>query len=74
MALLSAVFARYGGGPVLAARRLRPDWLVGDFGKEPATASEAYVARITGRPAFRKAQADQIALFEAADAKRRSAS
>lgn len=42
------------------------------FGDRPA--SEAYVARITGRPAFRKAQADQIALFEAADAKRRSAS
>ena len=41
------------------------------FGDRPA--SEAYVARITGRPAFRKAQADQIALFEAADAKRRAA-
>lgn len=38
------------------------------FGDRPAT--EAYVARITDRPAFRKAQADQIALFEAADAKR----
>lgn len=42
------------------------------FGDRPA--SEAYVARVTGRPAFRKAQAEQIALFEAADAKRRSAS
>ncbi len=41
------------------------------FGDRPA--SEAYVARVTGRPAFRKAQAEQIALFEAADAKRRSA-
>ena len=41
------------------------------FGDRPA--SEAYVARITGHPAFRKAQADQIALFEAADAKRRAA-
>ena len=38
------------------------------FGDRPAT--EAYVARITNRPAFRKAQADQIALFEAADEKR----
>jgi glutathione S-transferase len=41
------------------------------FGDRPA--SEAYVARITDRPAFRKAQADQIALFEAADAKRAEA-
>jgi glutathione S-transferase len=38
------------------------------FGDRPAT--EAYVARVTGRPAFQKAQADQIALFEAADGKR----
>jgi glutathione S-transferase len=38
------------------------------FGDRPA--SEAYIVRITDRPAFRKAQADQIALFEAADAKR----
>lgn len=38
------------------------------FGDRPA--SEAYVARITDRPAFRKAQADQIRQFEAADAKR----
>ncbi|MEJ2815285.1 MULTISPECIES: glutathione S-transferase family protein [unclassified Caulobacter] len=38
------------------------------FGDRPAT--EAYVARVTDRPAFRKARADQIALFEAADAKR----
>ena len=37
-------------------------------GDRPAT--EAYVARATGRAAFRKAQADQIGLFEAADAKR----
>lgn len=35
------------------------------FGNRPAT--EAYVARVTDRPAFRKARADQIALFEAAD-------
>lgn len=38
------------------------------FADRPAT--EAYVARATGRPAFRKAHADQIALFEAADATR----
>jgi len=38
------------------------------FGDRPVT--EAYVARVTDRPAFRKAQADQIACFEAADAKR----
>jgi glutathione S-transferase len=38
------------------------------FGDRPA--SEAYVARVTERPAFKKAQADQVRLFEAADAKR----
>lgn len=41
------------------------------FGNRPAT--EAYVARVTGRPAFKKARADQIALFEAAAAKRTEA-
>ena len=35
------------------------------FGDRPAT--EAYVARVTSRPAFMKAQADQIGHFEAAD-------
>ena len=35
------------------------------FGDRPAT--EAYVARVTGRAAFRKVQAEQIAQFEAAD-------
>ncbi len=40
------------------------------FGDRPAT--EAYVARITDRAAFRKAKADQTALFKAADAKRRA--
>lgn len=35
------------------------------FGDRPAT--EAYVARLTERPAFKKARADQIAQFEAAD-------
>lgn len=38
------------------------------FGDRPVT--EAYVARMTDRPAFRKARADQIALFEAADRER----
>ncbi len=38
------------------------------FGDRPA--SEAYVARVTDRPAFRKARADQIAHFEAGDRKR----
>ena len=38
------------------------------FGDRPAT--EAYVARTTDRPAFRKAHADQMALFAAADLKR----
>jgi len=37
-------------------------------GDRPAT--EAYVARVTARPAFRKAEADQLALFVAADAQR----
>jgi glutathione S-transferase len=37
-------------------------------GNRPAT--EAYVARVTDRPSFRKARAGQIALFEAADEKR----
>ncbi|NBZ90058.1 glutathione S-transferase family protein [Stagnihabitans tardus] len=35
------------------------------FGLRPAT--EAYVARVTDRPAFRKAHADQMAHFAAAD-------
>lgn len=35
------------------------------FGSRPA--SEAYVARATCRPSFKKAQADQIRLFEAAE-------
>lgn len=38
------------------------------LGKRPAT--EAYIARITDRPAFRKAYADQIAHFELADERR----
>jgi glutathione S-transferase len=38
------------------------------FGDRPAT--EAYVTRATDRHSFKTAQADQITLFEAADAKR----
>jgi glutathione S-transferase len=38
------------------------------LGDRPAT--EAYVARVTDRPAFRKVQAEQVAQFEAADAAR----
>ena len=41
--------------PKVRARGVRP-------------ASEAYVARVTDRPAFRKAHADQLAHFRAADA------
>lgn len=40
------------------------------FGERPAT--EAYVTRLTDRPAFRKARADQIALFAAADRARQT--
>jgi len=35
------------------------------FGKRPLT--EAYVTRVTDRPSFRKAHADQVGHFEAAD-------
>ena len=38
------------------------------FGDRPA--SEAYVTRITARPAFNKAKADQMSLFAAADGTR----
>ncbi len=41
---------------------------VREFGDRPATA--AYVDRITARPAFMKAHAEQVAQFEAADAGR----
>mgnify|MGYP000955720110 CR=1 FL=1 len=43
--------------------------LVRAFGQRPAT--EAYVARVTDRPAFRKAHTDQLRQFERADAARR---
>ncbi len=38
------------------------------FGDRPAT--EAYITRVTNRPAFKKAHADQLAHFAAADAAR----
>ena len=41
------------------------------FGGRPAT--EAYVARVTARAAFRKAHADQLAHFAEADARRAAA-
>jgi len=41
---------------------------VRDFGDRPA--SEAYVKRVTDRPAFKKVHAEQIRQFEAADAAR----
>lgn len=50
---------------VLRVARLRA------FGERPAT--EAYVSRITERPAFRKAHADQLAHFAKADASRPAA-
>ncbi|GAB1056793.1 MAG: glutathione S-transferase family protein [Shewanella algae] len=42
--------------------------LVRAFGNRPAT--EAYITRITDRPAFKKAYADQMAHFELADVSR----
>lgn len=39
------------------------------FGNRPAT--ETYVARVTGRPAFKKARADQLDHFASADKTRR---
>jgi glutathione S-transferase len=42
------------------------------FGDRPAT--ESYVARVTDRPAFKKARADQLAHFAQADRTRRPAS
>jgi glutathione S-transferase len=60
------------GGRFTVADLLMADVLrvsdVRAFGDRPAT--EAYVTRVTHRPAFKKARADQIAHFEAADRKR----
>jgi len=41
------------------------------YGDRPAT--ETYVTRVTDRPAFKKARADQLAHFAAADARRSAA-
>lgn len=58
---------RFTAADLLMADVLRiPD--VRWFGNRPAT--EAYVKRVTERPAFKKAYADQMAHFEAADGKR----
>ena len=58
---------RFTVADLLMADVLRiPD--VRAFGDRPA--SEAYIARATKRPAFKKACADQLALFETADATR----
>jgi glutathione S-transferase len=62
----------------LAADRFTvADLLMADVLRVPAvrsfgdrSATEAYVTRVTGRPLFKKAQADQIGFFEAADEKR----
>lgn len=59
-------------GRFTAADLLMADVLRGDplqqFADRPAT--EAYVARVTARPAFAEARAEQVAQFEAADAAR----
>lgn len=58
---------RFTVADLLMADVLRvPD--VRSYGNRPAT--EAYVTRVTSRAAFKKAQADQIREFEAADRKR----
>ncbi|MBX3479791.1 MAG: glutathione S-transferase family protein [Caulobacter sp.] len=58
------VGGRFTVADLLMADVLRvPD--VRAFGDRPAT--EAYVARVTGRAAFIKARAEQVAAFEAAD-------
>lgn len=55
---------RFTVADLLMADVLRVDRLRA-FNDRPAT--EAYVIRVTARPAFRKALADQLAHFEAAD-------
>jgi glutathione S-transferase len=61
---------RFTAADLLMADVLRVD-AVRRFGDRPAT--EAYIERITARPAFAKAHADQLSLYEAADAKRTEA-
>jgi glutathione S-transferase len=61
---------RFTVADLLMADVLRvPD--VRAFGDRPVT--EAYVTRLTDRPAFRKARADQLAHFAAGDAQRAEA-
>lgn len=55
---------RFTVADLLMADVLRVD-KVRAFGHRPAT--EAYVARVTERPAFRKAHADQLAFYRTAD-------
>lgn len=72
---LEAVFAarewlaagRFTVADLIMADVLRVS-MVRKFGNRPAT--EAYVARVLDRPAFRKAHADQLAFYAAADEKR----
>jgi glutathione S-transferase len=61
------VAGRFTVADLLMADVLRVS-LVRSYGERPAT--EAYIARATGRPSFKKAKADQMRFFEAADAKR----
>ena len=58
---------RFTAADLLMADVLRVS-KVRSFGNRPA--SDAYVTRVTGRPAFRKAHADQLAHFAAADESR----
>jgi glutathione S-transferase len=61
---------RFTAADLLMADMLRVSD-VRSFGDRPATA--AYVARVTDRPAFKKARADQLAHFAKADDKRPAA-
>ena len=58
---------RFTAADLIMADVLRVPKVAG-FGTPPATAT--YVRRVTDRPAFRKAHADQLAQFAAADAAR----
>lgn len=62
---------RFTAADLMMSDVLRVD-LIRKHGNRPT--SEAYVARMTDRPAFRKAHADQMAHFAAADAKREEVS
>ena len=61
---------RFTVADLLMADVLRVE-LLRNFNQRPAT--EAYVRRLTDRPAFKKAHADQLAHFEAADKMRATA-